>query len=292
MLFNNEVNLKEIFKQSKYFDSNESEFGNQFNYYFPEMFMQKGLLPRNIIRDDFKLKNALVLNLFPTNKFFTNIYFDTNIIPFVPDFIKKKYNLKDSTDQDNNQMGIQGSSFKDRIDLAIQHFKSMLEMKSQKKILSFKKIKKLAKIKKNKIKKAKKIIKSKNFKIELKDFKTLLKFIKKNKNLIKKSSLVHNKISNSKSKLKNLKHKIFPLILGKKPAQKIKQLSQSNQQFFQPDSLKDDSGNDSVMKKPKVDKFNNAENLSDYLKDNKLGLRARINDYDWALIGFSKLSYK
>jgi hypothetical protein len=282
MLLKDEILKYNHYKVSRYFDYIDLGFGTQFNYYFPQMFMQKGLLPKDIIRDSTKIQNSMILNLFPIDDNNDDIFYDAPFHSSIPDNIKEKYNLKEDGD------GVTGNSLKDQVNSAINSFQSQIINKNSKlSNLSFVKIKEIRNKKLKKIKRLKKIIQSHQFKQELKDLKKLVKLSKKSelKSKIRKKSSSKNQV---KRRISKLKHKMIPIILHKKMTEKrTKQLSLNSSVFFEP--LKEKLKH-KIQKNDDID--DNSVSVSNYLSNKKVKGRARINKFNWALLGLVKLGYK
>jgi len=176
--------------------------------------MQKGLLPKDIIRDSTKIQNSMILNLFPSDDSNTDIFYDIPFHSSIPDDIKEKYNLKDDGGD------IKGNTFKDQVISAINSFQNQIINKNSKlSNLSFVKIKEIRKKKLKKIKRLKNIIQSHQFKQELKDLKKLVKLSKKS-GLKSKIRTKSSSEKQAKRRISRLKHKMIPIILHKKMAEK------------------------------------------------------------------------
>ena len=286
MMLKDQLSKYNHYRVSRYFDYIDLGFGSQFNYYFPQMFLQRGLLPKDIIRDAAALKDVLILNLFPDDANGKGIFQSMEVDSSIPDAVREKYNLEDSLVEP------EGSNIQDQINSTISSFQdNLLESKSKLKKLSFVDVIKRKKRKRANIRRLKKLIKSKQFKRELRDLRELVKLSKQSE-LRSRPKVKYASGGQVKRKMKNLKHKVLPILLKEKllsKSKKLKQLSLNSSVFFEKKCK-----SKKMMKKSDLENEDNGNSISvsNYLVDKKVKGRSRINQYNWALIGFSKLRYK
>lgn len=286
MLMKDELSKFNTYRVSKYFDYIDLGYGNQFNYYFPQVFMQMGLLPKNIIRDPHLLKHTLILNLFPTDDKNLEIFHEMEDHSSIPEEIREKYGIR------KEPSAVPGNTISDQIKSTINAFQNqVLTDQNNLTNLSFVKVKEIKRKKKRKLRKLKKKLKSKSFRRELKDIKKLIKIMKK-ESLHTRKKIKYSSSQNIKNKLKKFKHKILPIIIQKQKtkSKRAKQLSHINSGIFfelKKQNKKPKNSNSSIIRDNK-----GTVTVSEYLKDKKIKGRARINNYNWALIGFTKLNYK
>lgn len=284
-MLKDQVSKLSQYRVSRYFDYIDLGFGSQFNYYFPQMFLQRGLLPKNIIRDSTSLENVLVLNLFPDSSNGKGIFHLFDMSLEIPDAIKEKYNIHDS------KIRPEGANLKDKIKSTIDSFQTnLLQSKSKLTNLSFVKIKEKKQKKRKKIKRLKKLIKTEEFKRELRELRELIKLSKNPKIRSKRRKYSHTK--EVKKKMKIRKHHVVPILLKQKlisKNKKLKQLSLNSSVFFEKKDEKEPTKNQKMLSNADDE---NSISVSQYLVDKNLKGRSRINQFNWALIGFSKLKYK